>query len=92
MEYQYPCSHHWTTEEIIAVIHFFQAVEKAYETGIPRDEFMAQYRRFKQIVPGKAEEKKVAKEFEEVSGYSAYQVFQKAKQTEDNKTIIIKHT
>ncbi|MFS0645087.1 UPF0223 family protein [Siminovitchia sp. 179-K 8D1 HS] len=90
MEYQYPCSQHWTTEEIIAVIDFFQAVEKAYEKGIARDEFMSQYRRFKKIVPGKAEEKKVAKEFEELSGYSAYLVFQKAQQAEDNKMIFMK--
>lgn len=89
MEYQYPCSHHWTTAEIIAVIDFFQAVEKAYEKGVARDEFMSQYRRFKEIVPGKAEEKKVAKEFEEASGYSAYLVFQKAKQSEDNNIIFM---
>lgn len=89
MEYQYPCSHHWNTEEVITVIDFFQAVEKAYEKGIARDEFLVHYRRFKEIVPGKAEEKKYTKEFEEVSGYSAYLVFQKAKQAEDDQTIII---
>ena len=31
MEYQYPMDVDWTTEEKIAVISFFQAVEKAYE-------------------------------------------------------------
>jgi uncharacterized protein YktA (UPF0223 family) len=90
MEYEYPCSQHWTTEEIIDVVAFFQAVEKAYETGIDRDEFLARYRRFKEIVPGKAEEKQYAKQFELASGYSAYRVFQKAKEARDNQKIIMK--
>jgi uncharacterized protein YktA (UPF0223 family) len=37
------------------------------------------YRRFKEIVPGKAEEKKLCGEFEEMSGYSAYRTLQKVK-------------
>lgn len=37
MEYSYPISMDWTTDEIIAVVQFFEAIEKVYEKGIQRD-------------------------------------------------------
>ncbi|MED4203371.1 UPF0223 family protein [Neobacillus mesonae] len=80
MEYQYPIDYSWTTEEIIDVVKFFEAIEKAYETGIERDGLMQAYRRFKEIVPSKAEEKTVCGEFEEISGYSSYRTIKKAKE------------
>lgn len=58
--YQYPMNEDWSTEEAIDVISFFQAVELAYEKGVERDVLMSAYRRFKEIVPGKAEEKSCA--------------------------------
>lgn len=79
MEYQYPIDIDWSTEEIVDAIAFFEAVEQAYEKGIERDLLMAKYRRFKEIVPSIAGEKKICKEFEEVSGYSSYRVVQAAK-------------
>jgi len=79
MEYQYPIDIDWSTEEIVDVIAFFEAVEQAYEKGIERDLFMARYRRFKEIVPSIAGEKTICKEFEEESGYSSYQVIKAAK-------------
>ncbi|MCM3690028.1 UPF0223 family protein [Neobacillus niacini] len=79
MEYQYPINYHWTTDEIVDVIKFYGAVEQAYEKGIDRDELMAIYRRFKEIVPSKAEEKTLCGEFEEMSGYSSYRAIKKAK-------------
>lgn len=86
MEYQYPIDYHWSTSEIVDVIKFFESVEAAYEKGIDRDILMAVYRRFKEIVPSKAEEKKLCGEFEEISGYSSYRVMKKAKESgPDNK-------
>lgn len=82
MEYQYPIDYHWTTEEIVDVIHFFEKVEAAYAKGIERDVFMNAYRRFKEIVPSKSEEKKLCGEFEEMSGYSSYRVVKKAKDSQ----------
>jgi uncharacterized protein YktA (UPF0223 family) len=79
MEYQYPIDYHWSTEEIVDVIKFFEQIEAAYEKGIERDRLMEAYRRFKEIVPSKAEEKKVCAEFEEMSGYSSYRAIKKAK-------------
>ena len=34
MEYTYPFSLDWSTEEIVDVVQFFEAIEKAYEKGI----------------------------------------------------------
>lgn len=90
MDYQYPMDMDWTTEEIVDVIHFFEAVEKAYENKIKKDEIMAAYRRFKEIVPGKADEKKFTDEFEENSGYSSFLVIKKAKEAEAGEWITMK--
>jgi uncharacterized protein YktA (UPF0223 family) len=79
LEYQYPIDYHWTTDEIVDVIKFYGAIERAYEKGIERDELMDIYRRFKEIVPGKAEEKTLCGEFEDISGYSSYRTIKKAK-------------
>ncbi|MFF2445999.1 UPF0223 family protein [Neobacillus sp. NPDC058068] len=80
MEYQYPIDYNWSTDEIVDVIKFFEAIEKAYEKGIDREEVMNVYRRFKEIVPSKAEEKTICGEFEEMSGYSSYRTVKKAKE------------
>lgn len=40
---------------------------------------MNHYKRFKEIVPGKAEEKQLFKEFEEKSNYNSYKVVQEVK-------------
>ncbi len=85
MEYQYPISLEWSTEETVDAIQFFECIEKAYENGIDREQLMKVYRRFKEIVPSKAEEKTICSEFEEVSGYSAYRVMKKAKEVESEK-------
>lgn len=90
IEYQYPIDYHWTTEETIDVIRFFAAIEKAYEQGINREELMAAYRRFKEIVPSISEEKKRCGEFEESSGYSAYFTIKKAKEGISSDKIMMK--
>ncbi|MEH7544320.1 uncharacterized protein YktA (UPF0223 family) [Neobacillus bataviensis] len=90
MEYQYPIDYNWSTEEIVDVIKFFEAIESAYEKGIERDEVMKAYRRFKEIVPSKAEEKTLCGEFEEISGYSSYRTIKKAKEASAGEKIIMK--
>lgn len=87
MEYQYPIDYHWSTEEIVDVVKFFEHIESAYERGIERDVLMASYRRFKEIVPSKSEEKKLCGEFEESSGYSSYRTIKKAKESERGQII-----
>ncbi|MDQ0214797.1 uncharacterized protein YktA (UPF0223 family) [Oikeobacillus pervagus] len=90
MEYQYPFSMDWSTNEVIDVVKFFEAVEKAYEKGIQRDNFKKYYHRFKEIVPSIAEEKKIFKEFEKESGYSSYHVVKKMKESRNDQWIAMK--
>lgn len=80
MGYQYPLRNDWTTEEIIMVVNFYDAVEKAYESRIPKTVMADAYRRFKEIVPSISEEKTLFKEFEEASGYRSYQVIKALKE------------
>ncbi|OAH53643.1 MULTISPECIES: UPF0223 family protein [Bacillaceae] len=87
MEYSYPFRADWSTEEVIDVVSFFEAVENVYEKGMNREEFMDRYRRFKAIVPGKADEKRICDEFEEVSNYSSYHAVQKMKQAPENARV-----
>jgi uncharacterized protein YktA (UPF0223 family) len=90
MEYQYPIDHDWSTEEIVDVIKYFESIEQAYEKGIERDQFMNAYRRFKEIVPGKAQEKNLCDEFEEQSGYSSYRTVKVAKESSAGDKIKMK--
>ncbi len=88
LEYQYPIDHDWSTNEIVDVIHFYEAIERAYEKGIKRDQLLAIYRRFKEIVPSIAQEKKLCSEFERMSGYSPYRTIKVVK--ESNSDVIIR--
>ena len=77
--YDYPLSPFWDTQDIIDVMSLYNAVEKAYEEGISKDEFMTRYRRYIKVVDSKSEQKQIDAAFEKVSHYSIYKVFQKAK-------------
>ncbi|MGM0837442.1 MAG: UPF0223 family protein [Bacillota bacterium] len=87
MDFSYPISYDWTTDEIVDVIAFYEVVEQAYAKGIDRDQLMSVYRRFKEIVPGKAQERNLANEYEELSGFSAYQTIKKAKSLESGDKV-----
>lgn len=78
-QYQYPLDLSWTTEEMIIVTNWYQLVEKAYETRVKAEDCLAAYQAFKKVVPSIGEEKRLGREFEEVSGYSLYRVIQQAK-------------
>ncbi|MDI2589521.1 UPF0223 family protein [Psychrobacillus sp. NEAU-3TGS] len=83
MEYTYPFSIDWSTEEIVDVVQFFEAIEKAYEKGVKREELLMKYRRFKEIVPSMAEEKTYFREFEKESGYASYPIVKMMKEKSD---------
>ena len=87
MEYSYPLSTDWSTQEMVDVVHFFEAVEAAYEKGIKREIVMSRYKRFKEIVPTQAEEKTICREFEEVSSYVPYRVVKLAKDLADGQIV-----
>lgn len=82
MEYNYPLDYTWSTDDIIDVVALYNAVEQAYEKGISKEDFLTAYRRFKNVVGTKSEEKQIDKQFEEVSGYSIYRVFQASKESD----------
>ncbi len=79
MEYEYPIDLDWSNEEMISVINFFNHVEKYYESGVTAGDFMGAYKRFKEIVPAKAEEKQIFNTFEKSSGYNSYKAVQDVK-------------
>lgn len=79
MDYNYPIREDWSTVEIIAVASFYEAIEKAYESGIAGEKMLEAYRGFKKVVPSMSEEKTLFKEFEEASGYNSYRIIQAAK-------------
>lgn len=87
MNYSYPIEETWTKDEIVNVIHFFEMVEKAYETGVKAERVLQAYNRFKQIVPSKSEEKTYFRQFEKDAGYPCYKVVQKAKAAGENEKI-----
>ena len=80
--YSYPLDLSWSTEELASVLSFLNDVEQAYEAKIAAEKILASYQLFKKIVPSKAEEKRIGREFETASGYSLYRAVQAAKQKE----------
>ena len=60
MEYQYPLDLDWSNEEMVDVIAFYK-IENYYENSVNGQDLMNHYKRFKEIVPSKAEEKQLFK-------------------------------
>ena len=81
--YSYPLDLSWSTEELASVLSFYNKVEEAYESKVEAKEYMEAYRAFKKVVPSIGEEKRLGREFKEVSGYSLYRANQAAKQKEE---------
>ncbi|HGF1448535.1 TPA: UPF0223 family protein [Streptococcus suis] len=79
-QYSYPLDMMWSTEEISSVLSFLNQVEAAYEGGTPAEALLTSYSVFKKVVPGKAQEKQIDREFQESSGYSTYQAVKMAKE------------
>lgn len=90
MEYSYPLSTDWTTEEMVDVVRYFEVVEMAYEKGVKRELVMARYKRFKEIVPSQAEEKTICRDFEQASSYVPYRVVKLAKELSDGQIVRMK--
>lgn len=77
--YDYPLELFWSTQDIIDVMSLYNAVEKAYEEGISKEEFMKCYHSFINVVDSKSEQKRIDEAFLKVSHYSIYKVFMQAK-------------
>ena len=85
MEYSYPIDLEWTNEEMMQVVAFFNAIEKYYESKVEGKVLLEAFNQFKKIVPGKAEEKQIFKEFEKQSGYNSYKVVKLVKDASNQK-------
>lgn len=86
-EYAYPLSEDWSTEEILHVMSFYQAVEIGYEEGILAGKMQEAYDDFKEIVPSKSEEKQLFKEYEKASGKVPYSLIKQLKDSEPAEII-----
>lgn len=78
--YEYPLNLDWNTEEMVAVIAMWNAVEKAYEKGVKISDLLTAYQDFKKVVPSIGEEKQLNKQFEISSSYSLYRTIKNAKE------------
>lgn len=87
--FTYPIVEDWTRDEMISVIDFFRAIENAYEDqkGVSKKKLADQYAKFRKINPSKVEQRKLERDFENVSGYPVYPVLKKL---EDESLKIIK--
>lgn len=85
MEYQYPIDLDWSNDEMMQVVSFFNAIESFYESKVEGKILLERYKQFKAIVPSKAEEKQIFKEFENSSGYNSYKAVQAIKGASDQK-------
>ncbi|SDN23670.1 UPF0223 family protein [Alkalicoccus daliensis] len=83
----FPISMNWSKEEVIDIVNFFEAVNKAYGKGVDRAVLLTLYNHFKKIVPSKSEEKQHFKEYQEQTGQSPYHVVKKAKEMEDGNIL-----
>ncbi|MFV0556413.1 MAG: UPF0223 family protein [Lactovum sp.] len=81
--YQYPLDLSWSTEEMATVIAFFTQVEEFYEKKVDKKFFMSSYKKFKEVVPSKGQEKQLDKEFEKLSGYSSYRALKSLSKDEN---------
>ena len=80
--YDYPIDYTWTTEEMIDVIALYNAVEKAYEEGISKKEFLDAYKKYTTIIDSKSMQKQYEDAFYKVSKYSIYKVFVASKEND----------
>ncbi|MBM7540443.1 UPF0223 family protein [Amphibacillus cookii] len=83
MNFRFPIDDRWTTDEIVEVVEFLALIEECYHKPIPSKDILNKYRKFKQIVPSKSEEKTIGRDFERETGYSLYQAIKKAKENSD---------
>lgn len=79
--FEYPLMPDWSKEEIIKMIEFYAEVEKAYTTGVSKTEFLAKVADFKQIEPAIADQKRIDRQYQKVSGFSIYRAIKAVQNT-----------
>ncbi|KGA98852.1 hypothetical protein AJ85_09205 [Alkalihalobacillus alcalophilus ATCC 27647 = CGMCC 1.3604] len=87
MDMNMPISLDWTKDEVVDVLDFYQAVEDVFSRGMERDKFLNYYKRFKEIVPSKSEEKQLCQQFDEQAEVSCYHAVKTAKEKQTGEMI-----
>lgn len=82
--YSYPIDEEWTSDELKIVIRLFNRVEDAYEIGVNRQKLLSAYQAFQQTLNSRSYEKRLSRQFEQVSGYSIYLAVKEAQSTSQN--------
>ncbi|WP_062048475.1 UPF0223 family protein [Bacillus sp. JCM 19034] len=85
MDRSLPISLDWSTEEVIDVIRFFECIELTYKQPVSRVTILNNYRRFKEIVPSKSEEKTLCKQYDGEFGISTYHVVKRAREGKEEQ-------
>ncbi|TLQ04975.1 UPF0223 family protein [Pediococcus stilesii] len=83
--FSYPMDERWNINELTDVINFFATIEKAYDKGVSRERLNDQYKKFKQVVPNKSEEKRIFREFQSNSGMQPFLAIKQLKDSEKRK-------
>lgn len=90
MEYSYPIDLSWSQDEMVSVVEYLSMIEQAYEGKVDSQLFKEQYEKFKRVVPGKAEENNIYKDFKQASTYDGYYAVKQLKeQIKTNKLTYI---
>lgn len=81
---EYPLMPEWDVAAIIVATDFYQAVEKIYQTGIKRAEFLSKYRLFLELEAAKMIQKQLDKRFKAATGMSIYAAVKYVSEHQEN--------
>ena len=79
--YTLPIDSNWTIDDIVTVSAFVDKVLQVYENGVLKVTLLAQYDKFRQVIPSKSEQKQFDRNFEQQTGFSIYRTMKWAKAT-----------
>ena len=79
--YTLPIDSNWTIDDIVTVSVFVDKVLQVYENGVLKVTLLAQYDKFRQVIPSKSEQKQFDRNFEQQTGFSIYRTIKLAQAT-----------
>lgn len=79
--YTLPIDSNWTIDNIVTVSTFVDKVLQVYENGVLKVTLLAQYDKFRQVIPSKSEQKQFDRNFEQQTGFSIYRTIKLAQAT-----------
>ncbi|MBE4726304.1 UPF0223 family protein [Leuconostoc citreum] len=79
--YTLPIDSNWTIDDIVTVSAFVDKMLQVYENGVLKVTLLAQYDKFRQVIPSKSEQKQFDRNFEQQTGFSIYRTIKLAQAT-----------